>query len=143
MSCLGHVREILSSIQGEGMLVGRRQIFVRFLGCNLRCSFCDTPESQKMRGECRVQEAPNILTFRVVENPITPERALALIDSLDLSLHHSVSMTGGEPLLQSDYVGDLAERLRRKKVTVYLETKRRGGEDPLCEARHHREHGPG
>lgn len=39
--------EVFSSIQGEGKLIGRRQIFIRFAGCNLDCVYCDTPESKK------------------------------------------------------------------------------------------------
>lgn len=122
MSCSGHLREIFSSIQGEGLLVGCRQIFVRFLGCNLRCSFCDTPESQQMKGECRVQETPDLFQFRTVENPLTVEDAVAFIRSLNLLDHHSVSMTGGEPLLQSDYFKELAARLKREGAAIYLET---------------------
>ncbi|HPX77174.1 MAG TPA: 7-carboxy-7-deazaguanine synthase QueE, partial [Methanobacterium sp.] len=39
------ISEIFSSIQGEGKLVGRRQVFIRFSGCNLTCNYCDTPQS--------------------------------------------------------------------------------------------------
>ncbi|MDX9694125.1 MAG: 7-carboxy-7-deazaguanine synthase QueE, partial [Methanothermobacter sp.] len=40
------IMEVFSSIQGEGLLVGCRQIFIRFAGCNLNCKYCDTPESR-------------------------------------------------------------------------------------------------
>jgi pyruvate-formate lyase-activating enzyme len=39
------VVEVFSSIQGEAELVGVRQIFLRFFGCNLRCGWCDSPET--------------------------------------------------------------------------------------------------
>jgi len=39
------IAEIFSSIQGEGLYVGRRQIFIRFCGCNLNCRYCDTETS--------------------------------------------------------------------------------------------------
>ena len=122
MSISGHLREIFSSFQGEGLLVGRRQIFVRFLGCNLRCSFCDTPESQEVEGPCRVQENPDRFGFRDVENPLSVEDVMTCIRSLNLPLHHSVSLTGGEPLLQSDFLRELTMHLKERKTIIFLET---------------------
>ena len=82
------INEIFSSIQGEGKLIGRRQIFVRFSGCNLECNYCDTPLSRD----------PNYGTlfsieklFNVINGLITPD-------------FHSVSLTGGEPLLHADFI---------------------------------------
>ena len=122
MSSTGYVREIFSSIQGEGLLVGRRQIFVRFSGCNLRCAYCDTPESQGRGGYCQVQEDPNHFSFRLVENPLSAEETATHIDSLNVSLHHSVSLTGGEPLTQQTFLSEIAGYLKKKGVRIFLET---------------------
>ena len=36
------IKEIFESVQGEGSIVGFKQLFIRFCGCNLRCKYCDT-----------------------------------------------------------------------------------------------------
>ena len=36
------IKEIFSSIQGEGPYIGEKQLFIRFCGCNLNCAYCDT-----------------------------------------------------------------------------------------------------
>ena len=36
------IKEIFSSIQGEGLYIGCKQIFIRFCACNLNCYYCDT-----------------------------------------------------------------------------------------------------
>lgn len=87
------INEVFSSIQGEGKLIGRRQIFVRFSGCNLECNYCDTPLSRD----------PNYGTL------FSTEKLFNSIDKLITSDFHSISLTGGEPLLHADFIKEFLE----------------------------------
>lgn len=97
--------EIFSSMQGEGLFVGVKQIFVRFAGCNLTCSFCDTPKKAVMKG-------------------LDAEEVFKKVKNLDREKgrHHSVSLTGGEPLLYANFLKDFLPKLRRAGFKIYLET---------------------
>ncbi|MBR2214648.1 MAG: 7-carboxy-7-deazaguanine synthase QueE [Selenomonadaceae bacterium] len=111
--------EIFSSVQGEGKYVGYRQLFVRFVGCNLVCGYCDTKEPTAVPC-CQVETAAGSLHFKAEANPLTSERAAALINSLLRETpHQAVSFTGGEPLLQADFLRELIPRLTAK---IFLET---------------------
>jgi organic radical activating enzyme len=99
----GYVSEIFVSFQGEGLHAGRRQLFVRMAGCNLRCRYCDTPNSLERTslyrafGKGAAREQPN---------PVDPDRLAASIHEI-LSAHGRVdgtAITGGEPLLQTDFL---------------------------------------
>ncbi len=94
------IAEVFKSIQGEGPYQGVEQVFIRFFGCNLECSFCDTR-----------------LTFY---REITLEGLLREIESF--SGYHSLSLTGGEPLLQVGFLAGLVRRLKAAGRTIYLET---------------------
>ena len=94
------ISEIFESIQGEGVYQGKKQVFVRFFGCNLSCDFCDTELASYK--ELRVDDIINDISF--------------------YKDHHSVSLTGGEPLLQIEFLKELAKRLKSEGKTVYLET---------------------
>ena len=104
-----YLGELFSSIQGEGLRVGIPMTFVRFLGCNLSCAYCDTPAS-------RTRGSPFLYDNRSRENPI------ALVDLLNLITESEVALTGGEPLLQPEFVYGLASALKNVGRTVYLET---------------------
>lgn len=116
--------ECFSSIQGEGVLVGMRQAFLRFSGCNLHCSFCDTPGMTGAPEECLLELTPGRRDFESVPNPVGGDRLCSLIESWTSrfpAVHHSISVTGGEPLLHPDFLSELLPRLRRF-LPIHLET---------------------
>lgn len=94
------IHEIYSSIQGESTFAGLPCTFVRTTGCNLRCSWCDSPhafyEGQRMKRE-------DVL-------------AQALATGTEL-----VELTGGEPLLQPGSI-PLLKELCDAGRTVLVET---------------------
>lgn len=107
------IREIFCSVQGEGPYTGVRQAFIRFAGCNLECVYCDTLVGYVP--ECRIEKAAGTGQFTKIENPLSTadvSRAVSRYKKL-----HSISVTGGEPLLYADFIRelDLAQPL-------YLET---------------------
>lgn len=105
------------------MIVGVRQIFLRFANCNLRCQFCDTPASLKGNGLCQVERTPGKRDFFYLENPVAEEKLLEVIKDLNNNQHHhSISLTGGEPLLQMDFLQNFIPKLKKEKLRVYLET---------------------
>ncbi len=98
----GKISEIFSSIQGEGIYVGAPQVIVRLYGCNLRCSFCDTKPT----------------TY----DEFSADELYNRIKSFD-GPYHSISFTGGEPLLQKDFLKEILRLVKEKDGTVtYLET---------------------
>lgn len=101
--------------------MGCRQVFIRLAGCNLRCAYCDTP-LPAAPGQCRVELSPGRRDFAIFNNPLTVEQAAAAARSFNLSLHHSVSLTGGEPLLHPSFIERLAPQLRGTRRGIYLET---------------------
>jgi 7-carboxy-7-deazaguanine synthase len=96
------IHEIFSSLQGEGIDTGKPYIFVRFTGCNLSCSYCDT------------RRARTAGRFLDVDDVVRKVRAFRGIDH--------VLITGGEPLVQKASVYDLASILLKKGFQVSLET---------------------
>ena len=97
------VVEIFSSIQGEGLLIGRRQIFVRFAGCNLDCNYCDTS----------ISKSKNSGTL------LTVDELVEKIENLKTDDLDSVSFTGGEPLLYADFIKEVLNKI---DIDGFLET---------------------
>ncbi len=102
------ISEIFSSIQGEGPYLGVKQVFVRFGRCNMHCGYCDELEKMK-EGKF---------------STLTLERVLAEIQRFEKEkgAHHSVSLTGGEPLFYAPFLANLLPHLKEMGVKTYLET---------------------
>jgi 7-carboxy-7-deazaguanine synthase len=116
--------ECFSSVQGEGVLVGLRQAFLRFSGCNLSCSFCDTPGMTVTPEECLLELTPGRRDFFGVPNPVGCDRIVSLIESWTSGwpgIHHSISVTGGEPLLHGAHLLEWLPKLRAL-LPIHLET---------------------
>jgi 7-carboxy-7-deazaguanine synthase len=118
------VFEIFSSFQGEGIYLGERQIFIRFQMCNMNCAYCDSQESLAPQKNFRIEETPGKKDFKQYNNPATIDQLSGFIDQLkgQPGLHHSVSLTGGEPLLQVDFLKLLIPKIKEKGLKAYLET---------------------
>src|SRR5580692_2113432 len=94
--------ELFYSIQGEGKLVGVPSVFVRASGCNLRCSWCDTPyASWKPQGE-------NVPVEQIVRQ----------VESYPAN---HVVLTGGEPMIMPE-IGELCTALRKIGRHITVET---------------------
>ena len=106
------IKEIFSSIQGEGLCIGCKQIFIRFCACNLNCNYCDT------------DFMPTNINDKNAFFDFTPTELLKYLkDNYDINLHHSISLTGGEPLIWVEFLKEFLPLLKSKyKPKIYLET---------------------
>lgn len=104
---IARINEIFTSYQGEGPYQGVPQVFIRFSGCNMKCVYCDTDHTYYRE--------------------YTVEGLLKDIPRVDV---HSISITGGEPLCQSEFLIEFLPRLNQRiyphtknfGVGIYLET---------------------
>lgn len=100
------VIDIFSSIQGEGIFLGARQIFIRFKRCNLSCVFCDEDLDRKAKRYTPLELMKEVKAIELNKGP-----------------HHSVSLTGGEPLLYAEFLKGFLKILKKNRnFKSYLET---------------------
>ena len=96
------IAELFYSLQGEGSLVGVPSVFIRTSGCNLRCSWCDTPYTSWQ--------------------PEGTELSLdQILDEVQAHPARHVVVTGGEPMIAPEIV-PLTERLRALGLHITIET---------------------
>lgn len=102
MTKTAKISEIFDSVQGEGPYIGYRQLFIRFCGCNLLCRYCDTEfdKGEKYTGNELVEK----------------------VNTFNLKPLHSVSLTGGEPLMHYEFLREFLPLLKKQGLKIYLET---------------------
>jgi organic radical activating enzyme len=108
-----NIREVFCSVQGEGPYVGMRQAFVRFSGCNLSCSYCDTNFANP--GTCDYERVEGSGVFEKVPKPVSIEKLESMLQPFKKL--HSISLTGGEPLLHADFIEKMD-----LSIPLYLES---------------------
>ncbi|WP_456366680.1 7-carboxy-7-deazaguanine synthase QueE [Thermococcus sp.] len=130
--------EVFNSWQGEGgslegSAFGRRQIFVRFAGCDLNCLWCDSKQyiDASRVSRWRYEVEPFTGRFEYKPNPASLEEVVNVVLRLDTGDIHSISYTGGEPTLQVGALKALMERMKALGFDNFLETH--GGLPELIE----------
>lgn len=101
------VSEIFTSIEGEGIFVGKKTLFIRFSGCHLKCRWCDTKYALPLDSgtEYQMDEIEDLIIREL--QPFT----------------YKVNFTGGEPLLQTDAVIKLADFIKKQtNLKTYIES---------------------
>lgn len=95
------ISEIFWSFEGEGIEIGKPEIFIRLAECNLRCDWCDTKYSWNPGREMSIDE----IVTQAAGYPC-----------------NNASITGGEPLLQKEELLELVHRLKRSGYWIQLNT---------------------
>ncbi len=96
------ISEIFYSLQGETSMAGKPAVFVRFSGCNLQCSWCDTKYASEGGGK-----------------EYSVDKLMQTVKKYGCPF---VVVTGGEPLIQREGCILLLESLVREGFRVQLET---------------------
>lgn len=103
------ISELFKSIDGEGKRAGELTTFIRTVGCNMRCSYCDTAYSWKVENDTKDMSIDDILKT---------------VDSFNC---YNITLTGGEPLICKD-IDKLVDCLLNNFYNVNIETN--GSIDP-------------
>ncbi len=111
-----NVAEKFVSINGEGTKAGQLAVFIRFVGCNLRCSYCDT------KWALDEKTAPH--------TKMTAEEIYSYIKSTGIK---NVTLTGGEPLIQKNIKKLIELICSDKELSCEIETNGAVNLKPFCD----------
>ncbi|MCR5737558.1 MAG: putative 7-carboxy-7-deazaguanine synthase QueE [Eubacterium sp.] len=98
------VVEKFVSINGESTRAGELAVFLRFKGCNLNCSYCDTKWANEV--ECPYES-------------LSVEEIVQYVKETGIK---NVTLTGGEPMLQNEIVSLVDSLLEQPGIRVEIET---------------------
>ena len=101
------VSEIFTSIEGEGIFIGKKTLFIRLSGCHLKCRWCDTKYALPLDSgtDYQIDEIKDLIIKEL--QPFT----------------YKVNFTGGEPLLQTEAVIELADFIKKQtNLKTYMES---------------------
>jgi len=107
------INEIFYSIQGEGKLAGVPSIFIRTTGCNLRCTWCDSPST----------------SWEPVGQAMDIDQILDRVSDFASTY---VVLTGGEPMIAQG-VEELTRRLKEGGYHLTIETAATVWRDVVCD----------
>lgn len=98
------VAEKFLSINGEGLRAGQPAVFIRFKGCNLHCSYCDTRWANGAECPCEIMTEDEIAEY-IVSYGV-----------------HCVTLTGGEPMLRSGFDVLCSRLMKINELRIEIET---------------------
>jgi 7-cyano-7-deazaguanosine (preQ0) biosynthesis protein QueE len=97
------------TVQGEGPSVGQRAVFIRLSGCNLDCSWCDTPSTWDWNRFDQTEQSQDMSAAAVLDWVLAHDADLVVI-------------TGGEPLIQQRKLLPLVTGITASACRVEIET---------------------
>jgi organic radical activating enzyme len=128
LAALDGVPEIFYTVQGEGASVGRPALFVRTSGCNLECSWCDTPYTWVFSPAKAAAHADGRLySRRASQTRISPAELAERIGSTGST---RIVLTGGEPMLQQKSLTEMLVNLKSALPGVIVEVETNGTIEP-------------
>jgi 7-carboxy-7-deazaguanine synthase len=116
--------EVFDTLQGEGSSMGKPAVFARFSGCNLRCSWCDTPNTWVWNQALADGHDDGRVYDQAVETITIP-----LGEAVDRITAFSIKrlvVTGGEPLLQRKALEPFFDKLRERRSSQLIEIETNG-----------------
>ncbi|CEG27165.1 7-carboxy-7-deazaguanine synthase QueE [Bacillus sp. B-jedd] len=98
------------TIQGEGMVMGRKSMFVRTAGCDYKCSWCDSSFTWDGSKKDKIRM-------------MAPAEVFQELKGLGGENFNHVTITGGNPALIGEPMKEFIELLHQSDIEVGLETQ--------------------